>query len=150
MERVLVSRLISRIFYLNLPAVVIVMIGNWFFLTLKTEKSPIKEKLKRVDAIGIIIFLISFICLLFSITAGGVIDPWTSPKVLVPLIVAVLGLIAFWFFEDRVPNEPMIPPRVFKERTALAGYIGTWAHGTILWGFIYYALLWVHSLPLFN
>lgn len=136
-----------RIFYLNVPAVGIILIGNWFFLTLKKETSSIKDKLKRIDFIGIIIFLISLMCLLFSLTSGGVIEPWTSPKVVIPLIIAVIGLIIFWFFEERVPREPMIPPRVFKERTALAGYIGTWIHGMILWGFIYFALLWVNTTP---
>lgn len=122
------------------------MIGIWLFLTLKTDSSSIKEKLKRVDVPGIIVFLISFMCLLFGLTAGGVIYPWNSPNIIVPLIIAIIGLVAFWFIEEYVPQQPMIPPRVFKERTALAGYIGTWAHGTILWGFIYYALLWVSSL----
>jgi Fungal trichothecene efflux pump (TRI12) len=119
------------------------MIGIWLFLTLKTENSSIKKKLKRVDVLGIVIFIITFTLLLFGITAGGVIYPWKSPNIIIPLVIAMIGLVAFWFIEEYVAEEPMIPPRVFKERTAFAGYIGTWAHGIILWGLIYYALLWV-------
>jgi Fungal trichothecene efflux pump (TRI12) len=121
------------------------MIGIWFFLTLKAVDLSIKEKVRRVDVLGIVIFLISLVCLLFGLTAGGVIFPWNSSNIIAPLVVAILGLVVFWLIEEHVSNDPMIPPRVFKERTALAGYIGTWAHGIILWGCVYYALLWVAS-----
>jgi hypothetical protein len=55
-------------------------------------------------------------------------------------------LVGFWVIEEYVAKEPMMPMRVFKERTALAGYVGTWAHGVILWGLIYYALLWCQAV----
>ena len=58
-------------------------------------------------------------------------------------MIGSLGMVVFWFVEDNIVKEPMMPMRVFKERTALAGMVGTWVHGIILWGIIYYALLWV-------
>ena len=61
---------------------------------------------------------------------------------------ALPGLVLFWFIEERFAKEPMMPMRVFKERTALAGYIGTWAHGIILWGIIYYGVLFVRPFDI--
>jgi hypothetical protein len=134
----------TRIFYINIPVVVIVVLGIWFFLTLKTDTTSIREKLKRVDYIGIIVFVLSCTSFLFGLTAGGVLFPWNSANVIVPLVLGISGMVGFWAIEDFLVREPMMPMRVFKERTALSGYIGTWVHGIILWSIIYYALLWVY------
>ena len=123
--------------------VVIVALGIWFFLTLRTDSTSIWEKLKRVDYLGILIFVGSATSFLFGLTAGGVLSPWTSAKVIAPLILGILGLFLFWFVEEYIVKEPMMPMRVFKERTAFAGYISIWVHGIILWSIIYYLLLWV-------
>jgi hypothetical protein len=96
-----------------------------------------------VDVLGIVVFVASSTSFLFGLTAGGVLFPWKSANVIVPLVLGVFGIVLFWTIEEYVVKEPMMPMRVFKERTALAGYIGTWVHGIILWSIIYYALLWV-------
>jgi hypothetical protein len=132
-----------RIFYINIPVVVIVVIGIWFFLTLRKDTTSLKEKLKRIDVLGVVVFVGSSTSFLFGLTAGGVLYPWKSANVIAPLIIGIFGMVGFWFIEEYVAKEPMMPMRVFKERTAFAGYVGTWAHGIILWGLIYYALLWV-------
>jgi hypothetical protein len=134
-----------RIFYINIPVVVIVVIGIWFFLTLKKDTTSLQEKLKRIDVLGVIVFVGSSTSFLFGLTAGGVLFPWKSANVIAPLVIGILGMVGFWFIEEYMAKEPMMPMRVFKERTAFAGYVGTWAHGVILWGIIYYALLWVPS-----
>jgi len=139
----------GRIFYINIPMIVIVAIGIWFFLTLRTDLTSIREKLKRVDYLGIFIFVGSATSFLFGLTTGGVLFPWKSANVITPLVFGILGLILFWFVEDYVVKEPMMPMRVFKERTAFTGYINIWVHGIILWSVIYYLLLWVlDSFPL--
>jgi Fungal trichothecene efflux pump (TRI12) len=137
------STLTYRVFYINIPVVVIVVIGIWFFLTLKTDTRSIKEKIQRIDFIGVSVFVGSAASFLFGLTAGGVLFPWNSANVIVPLVLGILGMVGFWFIEEYVAKEPMMPMRVFKERTAFASYVGTWVHGAILWSVIYYGLLWV-------
>ena len=138
-------KLTIRVFYINIPVVVLVTIGIFFFLTLKTDATSIKQKLGRIDVLGVLVFVGSATAFLFGLTAGGVLFPWKSANVIVPLVLGVSGMVGFWFVQEYVSKEPMMPMRVFKERTALAGYIGTWVHGIIVWGIIYYALLWVSS-----
>jgi len=140
------SSLNSRIFYINIPVVVIVVIGIQFFLNLRVDTSSLKEKLKRIDVLGVVIFVGSATSFLFGLTAGGVLFSWKTANVIAPIVIGVLGMIGFWFVEEFVAKEPMMPMRVFKERTALAGYVGTWAHGIILWGLIYYALLYCQAV----
>lgn len=130
---------------MNIPLVVLVVIGIWFFLILKIQTTTLKDKLKRIDILGIIIFVGSATSFLFGLTAGGVLFEWNSPHVIVPLVIGVLGMLAFWFVEVYVAKEPLMPMRVFKEYTAFAGYLGTWTLGIILWSLIYYLVLWVES-----
>jgi Fungal trichothecene efflux pump (TRI12) len=135
--------LILRVFYINIPVVVLVVAGIYFFLTLKSNTQSVKEKLKRVDILGMIIFVGSATSFLFGLTAGGVIYPWNSANVIAPLVIGIVGMVGFWAVEEFVSAEPMMPMRIFRQRTAFAAYIGTWAHGIILWSLIYYLLLWV-------
>jgi hypothetical protein len=134
-----------RIFYVNCPAVVIAFIGLCLTLTLRTDPAEAKQKLKRIDVLGVIVFVGSWTSFLFGLTAGGVLFPWTSGPVILPLVMGFWGLVGFYYIEEHIAEQPMLPMRVFKERTAFIGYVGTWAHGIILWGMIYYASLWVSS-----
>ena len=90
-----------------------------------------------------IVFVGSAASFLFGLTAGGVLFPWSSGNVIAPLVVGIFGMVGFWFIEEYYTKVPMMPMRVFKQRTAMAGFVGTWVHGIILWSQIYYLLLWV-------
>lgn len=52
---------------------------------------------------------------------GGITYPWVSPQVLTPLIVGAVGFGAFVLFEAFVPAEPIVPLRLFTNRTSAAG-----------------------------
>ena len=118
-------------------------LGICFSLTLRTDSRPVKEKFKHIDVLGVVLFVGSCTSFLFGLTAGGILYSWNSAHVIVPLVIGVVGFVGFYFIEEYVSKEPMLPMVVFKERTAFAGYVGTWAHGVILWGVIYYEFLWV-------
>jgi MFS family permease len=137
------SILTLRIFYLNFVPLVVIIVGVQFFLTLKIDATPTKEKFKRIDVLGLMVFVTSFTALLFSVTSGGVLFPWKSACVIIPMVIGIIGAIAFLLIEKYVAPDPMFPLRVFKNRTAIAAYIGDWVHSFIVFGIIYYAFLWV-------
>ena len=43
-----------------------------------------------------------------GLTWGGVQFAWASPRVLVPLIVGLIGIVAFMIFEAKIPKEPLV------------------------------------------
>jgi len=132
---------------MNIPAVMVVAIGNWVLLPVPpTEAESFKVKLERIDLIGMLVFVGAQTSFLFGLTAGGVLYQWKSVNVILPLIFGIIGIVIFYWIEEYFAKEPMVPMRVFKQRTALAAYIGTWAQGIILWSLIYYLLLWVRPL----
>ena len=112
------------------------------FLKLNFKPSSLLSKLRRVDYVGIILFTSSMTGFLIPVTWGGVQYSWTSWRTLVPLLVSAAGLVAFWIWIELFAKEPLIRPRVLKNRTAAASYIGIIAHGLTLWMIIYYLPLY--------
>ena len=79
---------------------------------------------------------------LILMTWGGVTYPWSSWRTLVPLLAGVAGLIFFMVWEGHFAAEPMIPLRLFKNRSAAAAYFGTFVNGLVLWCLLYYMPLY--------
>lgn len=121
-----------RIFYLNIPICVICFVGTAQFLTLRMDRIPLAVKVRRIDWIGIVIFMASTTSLLFGITVGGTLYDWNSFRTLLPLILGAFGLASFGVYEWFIPKEPMVPLKVFASRTAISAYLGTFLHGMVL------------------
>jgi len=134
-----------RIFYINLPLCVPSIAGIYFFINLESEPGSTKERLQRVDWVGIVLSTASLISLLFGITSGGVLHPWKSAQVISSIIIGVIGFGVFLFYESRFPKHPMIPLRIFANRTAMAAFGSAFVLGFVLWAMQYYLILYVSS-----
>lgn len=123
--------------WINLPllAVAIVLIPP--FLTLRTIKLSIKAKIRQLDWLGFSLFIVGLTSFILGITIGGVLYPWTSWRVLLPVILGLLVLIAFFMYESK-PVEPMIPYRIFENRTGILALLAALLQGIILFGVLFY------------
>ena len=123
--------------WINLPllAVAIVLIPP--FLTLQTIKLSIKAKVRQLDWLGFCLFIVGLTSFILGITMGGVVYPWTSWRILFPIVLGLLVLIAFFRYESK-PVEPMIPYRIFKNRTGFLALVAALLHGMILFGVLFY------------
>lgn len=120
------------------------------FLQLHFNGTSFGEQLKRVDWIGSLLFIISAVSFLIPITLGGVILPWTSWALLVPLILGVSGLIGFVFYEIYVPVEPLVRFSIFRTRTASVTYFQTFLHALIVYSVLYYLPLYYEAVKGLN
>ncbi|PWW75666.1 MFS general substrate transporter [Tuber magnatum] len=134
------------IFWINLPFCVIGFALIPLFLNLNHRTTSFLEKLKRVDWVGSVLFVVSMMSLLIPITWGGVMYPWDHWRTLVPLLLGVAGLAGFLLYERFVAKEPLIRLGVFSTRTALVNYLGTIMHGMILWSLLYYLPLYFEAI----
>jgi succinate dehydrogenase/fumarate reductase cytochrome b subunit len=100
------------------------LLGIYFFINLESEALSVKERLKRVDWGGIVILTGSLISLLYG----------------------VLGTIVFLFYEWKIGAEPMIPLRIFGNRTAGSAYVSCFVLGFVLWAMQYYLILYVSKV----
>ncbi|KAF2739185.1 MFS general substrate transporter [Polyplosphaeria fusca] len=138
------------IFWINLPFIGIGGIMITLFLQLNYKADSFLAKLRRVDWIGMALFLASTTGFLIPITWGGVQYPWDSWRTLVPLLVCGAGLVVFVFHQEKIAPEPLIRTSVFKNTTAAVTYTGTVIHGIILWGILYYLPLYFEAVKGFS
>ncbi|KAI9277516.1 major facilitator superfamily domain-containing protein [Umbelopsis sp. AD052] len=107
-------------FYVNLPIGVISIAIVVFFLHSPTPEGTTMEKLKRVDYFGTILVLLSATMFLLAMNLGGQAFPWSSPAVIVPLVLTCVLIIALCWVESRYAKEPLMPPHLFKNQSVVA------------------------------
>ncbi|CAG7932952.1 unnamed protein product [Penicillium olsonii] len=134
------------IFYINFPFIGVGGVLVILFLKLKLAPSSLVEKLSRIDYVGTVIFVGSMSSFLIPLSWGGVSYDWDSWRTLVPLIVGVVGLFVFAFYEYRFATDPIIPPVIFKNKTATVSFIGSVLQGLILWCALYYLPLYYEAV----
>ncbi|CAM1510492.1 Fc.00g008270.m01.CDS01 [Cosmosporella sp. VM-42] len=129
------------VFYLNLPIGGVGIVVSYFFLNLQWNRTEsISAKLKRIDYIGNAILIASSVSILIALTWAGPIYPWSDYHILVPLIIGLLGLVGFVIFEGSgLAREPVMPIRLFPNRTSRIIYFNTFLNSLIIF-WIYYFL----------
>ncbi|KAJ7048471.1 Mfs1.2 [Mycena amicta] len=120
------------LFYMNLPICAAAALLVAIFLRLKTPRVPLKEKMKRLDWTGNAIIVTSTISVVIALTWAGTKYPWSSFRVLVPLILGFAGLAGFLVYEAKVPEYPIVPISLITSRTALSGYAQNFLNGVVL------------------
>jgi hypothetical protein len=99
--------------------------------------------LTQLDWIGILVSTGSVIGVLYGITSGNVLEPWDSPQILSALIIGAVGIAIFFLYEAKVSSNPMIPVRIFGNRTSNGAYLASFVMGIVLWAMQYYLILYV-------
>ncbi|KAJ6506288.1 MFS general substrate transporter [Mycena vitilis] len=134
------------LFYLNVPLACLTFIVVFVFLRLHTPRESLRRKLARVDWLGNALIMASACSCMIALTWGGVQFPWSSPRVLVPLILGVCGLVLSQYYESRWPVQPTIPMKVLSNRTSFAGYVATFIQGMMTIGVGFYLPTWFQSV----
>ncbi|TVY19679.1 Efflux pump FUS6 [Lachnellula arida] len=129
------------VFWINIPICVIGIAGLIYALHLHQEISSLRSKLARIDFLGMAVFIAATTLMLYGLTTGGTSDPWDSAKVLAPLIIGFFGLGVFFIIEWKISKEPMVPVRIFSNRSGNTGFFGAFIHGLVLWAFAYYLII---------
>ena len=76
--------------------------------------------------------------------------PWDSWHTLAPLIIGSVGLGVFAIYEWRVAQQPMIPPAIFRNRTALISFAGYAVVGLLVWCCLYFLPLYYEAVKGFK
>ncbi|KAG6908113.1 hypothetical protein DXG01_006082 [Tephrocybe rancida] len=108
---------------INLPLVGIAMLLALLFLRLKSPEGNVREKLAKIDWIGNFLVIAASVSLALGLTWAGVTYSWSSPQVLAPLILGILGLAFFVLYEIRWASNPIVPLAAIYDRTCLSGYL---------------------------
>ena len=97
----------SSVFYINLPVVVIAVIGGYFFI-----QDSHAEKIRKIDVPGCLLSLTGLFALVYGLIQAGI-DGWTAHNVLIAFAAALVLLTAFALWE-RHSTHAMLPLRFFR------------------------------------
>lgn len=122
----------------SLPIGAIALVVLVLFLRLPTPQGKLSEKLKRVDYAGTVIVLAFATLFLLALNFGGQTFPWKSAAVIVPLVLSFLLVILLVYVEKKFAKEPLMPPRLFKNRSVVSVLLTNWFFGMTFFSAVYY------------
>jgi MFS family permease len=122
------------VFYINLPVCAVTLVLLIIFLRLKyTPEASWKLALARIDYFGSVLFITSITSILLGLILGGTVFPWSSWRVILPLVLGFVGWAFFHVFEySSWCKEPIIPPHIFGNRTTTTALVLTFTSGMLL------------------
>ena len=128
------------VFYINLPVGGVALVLQYFFLQVTYKKiMGFRAKARMIDWVGNVLLIGSVVSILIALTWANTKYPWSSPKVLVPLLIGIAGTGLFHTFEaSRYCVQPTIPPRLFLNRTCAVAMILTFAQSMLTFWWIYF------------
>ncbi len=98
------------VFYINLPLGVLALVVTSLVL-----KLPYRRLHHPIDYLGSALMVAGVTCLLLVASWGGTEYPWTSSTIIELTAAGTVLILLFIAQEFRAP-EPLLPPRLFRER----------------------------------
>jgi EmrB/QacA subfamily drug resistance transporter len=129
------------VFYVNLP------FGPLAMLLIATSLTDQARNGRRpvIDYAGLVLFTAAVTGLLLGVLEAGRVSRWSGADVVIPLALAVAGLVAFVAVERRVP-EPFVPLRLFGVRMVLAASATGFLAGMAMFGAISFVPLFLQAV----
>ena len=133
------------VFWVNVPIGVFGTV--WAYLNLREVATTRRA---RIDWLGNVMFALGAGLLLVAITYGiqpygGSPTGWTSPWVLGGLAIGIVLLIAFCFYETRIP-APMFDMRLFRIRAFAAGNLASLLGAIARGGLQFMLVIWLAGI----
>ncbi|KAF2260652.1 MFS general substrate transporter [Lojkania enalia] len=138
-------------FWINLPlGGIALIVVPWLIHSqpfIETLRSlPFLTRLRRVDWLGTLFFMSSFICLFLALQWAGQTKPWKSSEVIGLFVGFVLLLSIFAVIQRYMGEESLIPLRILKNRTILLGSIYLVLLGLQMAIYLYYVPIYFQAV----
>lgn len=101
-------------------------------LFMHVNRGDPESSIYSLDFVGNLIFIPSIISLLIGLVTGGVVHPWSSFRVILPIVLGVVGWISFHLHQHFLASNPGIPSRLFSNRTSAGAYLLTFLSSVLL------------------
>lgn len=141
------------IFYLNIPVSALGFVVMVIFLKVKWNKSPTwAHALTRVDYLGALIFIPAMISLLYALITGGTRHPWSSWRIILPLVLGIFGWILY-HIQQAIPflcRSPSTPSHLFTNRTSATGYALIFFSSIVLYFISYFLPFYFQGVKLIS
>lgn len=130
------------VLWINIPICGVALAVLLFFMRARSgdehSQDTMTSKLKQVDYLGNAIFIPSIFAVLYGLIMGGVIYPWSSWRIIVPLVLGVLGWVAFHVHQSLFARHPSMPSRLFSNRTSATAFALTFLSSVLVQSITYF------------
>ncbi|KNG81243.1 putative MFS multidrug transporter [Aspergillus nomiae NRRL 13137] len=112
-------------FYINLPLGGVVLVLVSLLLQVPDRpglRIPLKDKLRQLNILGLLALLPGVICLCLALQWGGTTYTWSEARIIALLVLAFVLLIAFVLIQIWKPEQAILPPRIFFQRSIASGF----------------------------
>ncbi|KAK0623889.1 major facilitator superfamily domain-containing protein [Immersiella caudata] len=133
--------------WINLPIAAAGLALVFFFLHLRPLQASFGSKLRRLDWTGMALFTAGAVAFVLPLSWAGAMYAWSDWRTLLPLIIGVVALAVFAWYESR-PAEPVMPHRLFQSATAAVSLCGAFIHGMVVYCLMLYLPLFFQSTML--
>lgn len=133
--------------WINLPLLGIAFGLAFFYLHLRPIDLQITTKLRRLDWIGMLLFVVATTCVALPISWADALYTWSSWRTIVPLTIGVV-VTAILIYYERKPEEALFPYRLFSSITAVMALLSALIHGSILYIVLLYFPLFFQAVYL--
>lgn len=116
------------VFYINLPIGVIAL-----GVIAAVLHIPVRRTAHRIDYLGMTVIAAAATCLVLMTSLGGTTWPWSSTGIIGLAIAGVVLIVVFVLIERRA-QEPVLPPKLFRNRTFLLCSIISFIIGFAMFG----------------
>ena len=104
------------------------------------------EGIKAIDWIGVITISGGTVMFLLGLEYGGVTYPWDSATTICLILFGVVTLVLFFINEWKFAKYPVMPLRLFNNRTNVASLLVCFIHGFIFISAAYYLPLYFQAV----
>jgi hypothetical protein len=141
------------VFYMNLPIGGVSLVTLFIFLRVNwNRETTFKQKIQRVDFVGNGVIIASTVAMLYALAYAGSRYSWGSWHTLVPLLIGFAGFGLFaWTQGGRfAAAEPVMPPRLFPNRTSIIICINTWINSAVVFCCLFFLPVYFQACKLYG
>lgn len=108
------------IFWINLPISGAAFFLLLLFLDVHNPRTKLTDGIKAIDWAGSLSMVGLMVMVLLGLNFGGTVYPWDSPKVICLVAAGALLAVLFVFNEGRLARHPIMPLRLFYNKSNIA------------------------------
>jgi EmrB/QacA subfamily drug resistance transporter len=117
------------VFWINLP----LGLAALGIAHLSLRRLPRQRLARPIDYPGAVLLVGAVTALLLVTSWAGVVAPWTSPTIL-GLALAGVALVALFIVQELRAAEPLLPPRLFRDRVVRIANIASFITSMAMFG----------------